>query len=110
MARLAAGEIEADDAVTDEAAGDLRQRQVLRRWHIPQRRDDDPTLETESLPAGGPAAQHGAEDVRERETLLHVQPGPVANFSISNVVVLQVFGELVGGALERRHGLQHRDR
>ena len=54
MARLVAGEIEADDAVTDESAGDLRQRQVLRRWHIPQRRDDDPTLETESLPAGGP--------------------------------------------------------
>src|ERR1700682_1878806 len=100
MAGLVSGEVEADHAVTHVAAGDLCQRDVLRGWHVPQRRDDHATLESERLSAGGPAAQHGTNHVCQRETLLHVQPRSVANLGVTDVVALQVLAELVGGSLE----------
>src|SRR2546423_8177190 len=109
MSGLITGEIEADDALIDKPAGDLSERDVLRRGHVSQRRDDDPALEAEGLAAGSPAAQHGTHDIRERETLLHVEPGTVANLGVANVIVLQVLTELIRRAFQRRDGLQHGD-
>ena len=105
MAGLVTGEVEADHALVDEPAGDLRERHVLRGRHVPQRRDDDPALETEGFAPSGPAAQDGAYHVGQRKTLLHMQPWTVTNLGITHLVALQVFAELVGGPLQRRHVL-----
>src|SRR5713226_9038693 len=94
MAGLVSGKVEADDAVTHVPAGDLRQRDILLRRHVAQRRDDHAPLESESFLSGRPAAQHGTHDVRERETLPHVQPGPVSDLGVTDVIVLEVLTEL----------------
>src|SRR5438445_1181300 len=94
VSSFVARQVEADDPVADEAAGNLGQRQVLRRWHIAQGRHDDAAFQAEGFPARGPAPYYGADHVRQRETLLHVQPGPITNLGITHVVVLQVLTEL----------------
>ena len=88
MACLVAGEVESDDAVAHVSAGDLRERHVLCGRHVPQRRDDHATFESEGFAAGRPAAEHRPNHVRERQTVLHVQPGPVSYLGISDVVFL----------------------
>src|SRR5213592_26903 len=100
-----ARQVEADHPVADEAAGDLGQGQVLRRWHIAQGGHDDATLEPEVPAPPGPSAQDGADHVSERQALLHVQPWPITNLRITNAVPVQVFAELVRCALERWDGL-----
>src|SRR5213595_4345745 len=51
-----------------------------------------------------------ADYVSEREPLLHVQPWSVTNLCVTDVVFAQVLAELIGCALERRDGLEHRNR
>src|SRR5712692_5454666 len=110
MAGLVSGKVEADDAFTYVPAGDLRERDILLRRHVAQRRDDHAPLEHERFAAGVPTAQHGTHDVRERETLPHVQPGAKSDLGVTDVIVLEVLAELVRGSLECRHSLQHGDR
>src|ERR1700730_9243450 len=109
MARLVAGQVESDDALAHVSTGDLRERHVLCRRQVPQRRHYHATLEPEGFFSGRPAAQHRSNHVRERETMLDVQPGPVSYLGISHVIVLEILAELVGRSLERGHGLQHGD-
>src|SRR5207247_10236085 len=74
VSSFVARQVEADHPVAYEAAGDLGQRQVLRRWHIAQGGHDDATLEPEVLAPPGPSSPDGAAPVRQRETPPHVKP------------------------------------